>query len=323
LAQVLRALHDNFKAQDFPQVLVGLGGHNDAAVYRLNAEQALVATTDFFPPVVDDPYTYGAIAAANSMSDVYAVGGEVLFALNITAFPDDLDYAILARILQGGADKVAEAGGVIVGGHTLTDKEPKYGLAVTGLVHPDRYLTKGGAKPGDVLALTKALGVGLITTALKRGIAEAAHVDAAVQSMLRLNRHAAHLALRFDAHAATDVTGYGILGHALEMAESSGARLRFRMSDLPLLPGTRECVVRGAFPGGLWRNRDHVLPHLTMGESVSEADQMILFGPETSGGLLLALEPERARQLLAQAQSDGQAAWMVGEVVEGEGVEVT
>jgi selenide,water dikinase len=309
-----------FKPEDYPRVLVGLDGHNDAAVYRLNDEQALVATTDFFPPVVDDPYTFGAIAAANSMSDVFAVGGEVLFALNIVAFPDGYDSAILSDILRGGSQKVIEAGGVIVGGHTVTDKEPKYGLAVTGLVHPDRYLTKGGARPGDALVLTKPLGVGLITTALKRGLADPAHVDAAVQSMMFLNRHPSHLALFFGAHACTDVTGFGILGHGLEMAESSGVALRLRMSDLPLLPGTRDYVAKEAFAGGLWRNRDYVLPHTRFAGAVSEADRMILFDPETSGGLLIALAPEQAGQYVAQAHADELEAWIIGDVVEGTGL---
>lgn len=319
---MLRPIHNLFRPVDYPSVLVGLDGHNDAAIYRLNDDQALVATTDFFPPVVDDPYTYGAIAAANSMSDVYAVGGEVLFALNIVAFPDDQDYAILTEILRGGSDKVIEAGGVIVGGHTVTDKEPKYGLAVTGLVRTDRYLTKRGAQPGDALILTKSLGAGLITTALKRGVAEAAHVEAAVHSMMRLNRHSSHLALLFGAHACTDVTGFGILGHALEMAESSRMRVRLRMSDLPLLPGTRECIAQQAFAGGLWRNRDYVLPHIHFAESITTDDKMILFDPETSGGLLIALEPDRARQYVEQATVDGLSAWIVGEVIEGAGIEV-
>ncbi len=319
---MLRPLHNLFKREDYPSVLAGLDGHNDAAVYRLNDEQALVATTDFFPPVVDDPYTYGAVAAANSMSDVYAVGGEVLFALNIVAFPDTLDYAILSEILRGGGEKVIEAGGVIVGGHTLTDTEPKYGLAVIGLVRPDRFLTKRGARPGDALVLTKALGSGLITTALKRGVADVAHVEAAVGSMMQLNRHPSHLALFFDAHACTDVTGFGLLGHALEMAESSRVALRLRMADLPLLPGTREYVAKEAFPGGLWRNRDHVLPHVRFADSISGDDQMILFDPETSGGLLLALDPARAAQYVEQAQADGLAAWIVGEVVAGSGLQV-
>lgn len=320
--QVLRPLQNLYRPENYPQVLVGLDGPNDAAIVRLNDDVALVATTDFFPPVVDNPYTYGAIAAANSMSDVYAVGGEVLFALNIVAFPDGYDYAILSEILRGGAEKVIEAGGVIVGGHTVTDKEPKYGLAVTGLVRPDRFLTKRGARPGDLLVLTKPLGVGLITTALKRGVAEAAHVETAVQSMMRLNRHPSHLALLFEAHACTDVTGFGILGHALEVAESSGVRLRFRMTELPLLPGTRDYVAKEAFAGGLWRNRDYVLPHVRFDPSVAEADQMILFDPETSGGLLIALEPDQARRYVDQAKVDAVDAWIVGEVVAGSGIEV-
>jgi len=315
-------MHNLFKPGDYPQVLVGLDGHNDAAIYRLNDEQALVATTDFFPPVVDDAYAYGAIAAANSMSDVYAAGGEVLFALNIVAFPEGLDHAILSEILRGGSEKVIEAGGVIVGGHTVSDKEPKYGLAVTGLVHPDRFLTKRGARPGDRLILTKPLGVGLITTALKRGIADAAHVEAAVQSMVQLNRHASHLALRFGAHACTDVTGFGILAHALEVGEMSGAGLRFKMPDLPLLPGTRDYVAKEAFPDGLWRNRDYVLPHVRFAESIGEEDKLILYGPETSGGLLIALAADRAQAYVEQAREDGMDAWTIGEVVAGSGIEV-
>ena len=319
---MLRPLHSLFKPGDYPHVLVGLEGHHDAAIYRLNDEQALVATTDFFPPVVDDPYAYGAIAAANSMSDVYAAGGEVLFALNIVAFPEGLDYAILSEILRGGSEKVIEAGGVIVGGHTVSDKEPKYGLVVTGLARPDRFLTKRGARPGDRLILTKPLGAGLITTALKESVAEAAHVEAAVHSMMQLNRHASHLALRFGAHACTDVTGFGLLGHALEVAEMSGAGLRFRMAALPLLPGVRECVARETFPGGLWRNRDYVAPHVRFSESIGDGDKLILYDPETSGGLLIALEPEPADEYLEQARTDGMSAWAVGEVVAGSGLEV-
>src|SRR5512136_468269 len=189
-----------FDARNFPQVLVGLDGPDDAAVYQLNSEQAIVSTIDFFPPVVDDPYTFGAIAAANAMSDVYAMGGEVLFALNLAGFPEDLDRSILSEILRGGAGKVREAGAIVVGGHTVTDQEPKYGLAVTGIVHPAHILTKGSAQVGDRLVLTKPLGVGLITTALKREQAAPGHVEAAVKSMSALNRHASHLAHRFQAH---------------------------------------------------------------------------------------------------------------------------
>ena len=303
-------------------MLVGLDGPDDAGVYQLNDEQAIVSTVDFFPPVVDDPYTFGSIAAANAMSDVYAMGGEVLFALNLAAFPDNLDRSILTEILRGGAEKVAEAGAIVIGGHTISDDEPKFGLAVTGLVHPAHVLAKGGAQPGDVLVLTKPLGVGLITTALKNGLADPAHVEGAVQSMARLNRHAAHLAQRFEAHACTDVTGYGILGHGLEMANASRVMFRLRMADIPLLPGAREYAEREIFPGGLGRNRDWVLPHTRFADSIDAAQRALLFDPETSGGLLIALDPAQAQLFLAQAQADGLPARMVGEVVSGEGLEV-
>ncbi len=304
-------------------MLVGLDGPDDAAVYQLNDEQAIVSTIDFFPPVVDDPYPFGSIAAANAMSDVYAMGGEVLFALNLAAFPDDLDRSILTEILRGGAEKVAEAGAIITGGHTVSDKEPKYGLAVTGLVHPARILTKGGAQPGDLLVLTKPLGVGLITTALKRQAADSAHVQAAVKSMSTLNRHASHLAQRFQAHACTDITGFGILGHGLEMTNASHVMFRLHFGDLPLLPGTIEYAEREIFPGGLTRNRDFVLPHVRFADRITTVQRAILYDPETSGGLLIALDPEQARSYVAQAAIDGIDARIIGEVVEGADIEVT
>ncbi len=214
LERIVEPIRGSFQAADFPDLLVGLHAADDAAVYRLNDRQAIISTTDFFPPVVDDPYDFGAIAAANALSDVYAMGGEVLFALNLVAFPDTLDMVILQEILRGGAEKVAEAGAVIVGGHSVNDKEPKYGLAVTGIIHPDAIKQKGGALPGDVLLLTKPLGVGVITTALKRDLAAAEHLQAAVESMKRLNRDAARAALATDVHAMTDITGFGLLGHA-------------------------------------------------------------------------------------------------------------
>ncbi len=319
---MLRPLQHIFDTQNFPQVLVGLDGLDDAAVYQVNDEQAIVSTIDFFPPVVDDPYTFGSIAAANAMSDVYAMGGEVLFALNLAAFPDDLDRAILSEILRGGAEKVREAGAIIVGGHTVTDKEPKYGLAVTGIVHPAHILTKGGAQPGDLLVLTKPLGVGLITTALKRGQADPSHVEAAVRSMGMLNRHASHLAQRFAAHAGTDVTGYGILGHGLEMTRASSVMFRLRFDDIPLLPGAREYAEQEVFPGGLHRNRDFVLPQVRFAAAIDAATRAILFDPETSGGLLIALDPDQARSYVAQAEVDGIAASIIGEVAEGSGIDV-
>jgi len=319
---VLRPLQNVFDARNFPQVLVGLDGPDDAAVYQLNDEQAIVSTLDFFPPVVDDPYTFGAIAAANALSDVYAMGGEALFALNLVAFPDDLDRAILIEILRGGAEKVREAGAIIIGGHTVSDKEPKYGLAVTGLVHPAHILAKGGAQPGDLLVLTKPLGVGLITTALKRQAADPAHVEEAVKSMSILNRHAAHLAQRFQAHACTDITGFGILGHGLEMTSASNVMFRLRFVDIPLLPGAIEYAEQEIFPGGLNRNREFVLPHVHFADRITAAQRAILFDPETSGGLLMALDPEQARSCVAQAEVDGIDARVIGEVAEGFGIRV-
>lgn len=295
-------------------MLVGLVAADDAAVYRLNETQALINTTDFFPPVVDDPYDFGSIAAANALSDVYAMGGEVLFAINLVAFPDDLDRAILREILRGGAEKVAEAGGVIAGGHSVVDREPKYGLSVTGLVHPERILTKGGAQPGDRLFLTKPLGVGVVTTAVKRGEASAADTRAAVDSMSALNRAAARAAQNVGAHAATDITGFGLLGHAHEMAHLGHVSFAFDLPSLPWLPGARDYGSAGAFPGGMDRNRDYFKPWVTF-ENVAPLDQALLWTPETSGGLLVALSPEASDAFMAQMPD----AIAVGDVQPGDG----
>jgi selenide, water dikinase len=319
---VLRPLHNLFDARDFPHVLVGLDGPDDAGVYQLNDDQAIIATTDFFPPVVDDPYTFGSIAAANAMSDVYAMGGEVLFALNLAAFPENLDRSILTEILRGGAEKVKEAGAIVIGGHTVNDNEPKFGLAVTGIVHPHKILRKAGAQVGDALVLTKPLGVGLITTALKRQQADQSHVDAAIKSMSTLNRHAMHLATRFGAQACTDITGYGILGHSLEMADASHVMFRLQMQSIPLLPGTRHYAEQKIFPGGLSRNRKFVEPRTKFADSIDATNRSILFGPETSGGLLIALPADRAELLIAQAQSDGIDARIIGAVRNGSGIEM-
>src|SRR5438309_520172 len=238
LAQVLRPLTI---ANIPPELLVGIHVADDAAVYRINEQQAIISTADFFPPVVDDPYVFGAIAAANATSDVYAMGGQVLMAINLVAWPDNLDYAILSEILRGGADTLAQAGGVIAGGHTVTDKEPKYGLAVTGMVHPQHILTKGGAKPGDLLVLSKPLGTGLITTAHKREEVAENDLDAAIVSMMQLNREASQALLEAGAgvHAVTDITGFGLLGHGGEMAAQSLVGICFQFGALPLLPGAR------------------------------------------------------------------------------------
>lgn len=291
---------------------------DDAAVYKLNDQQAIISTTDFFPPVVDDPYDFGAIAAANAMSDVYAMGGEVLFAINLVAFPDDLvreESGILQAVLRGGADKVKEAGGVVVGGHSVNDKEPKYGLAVTGVVHPDQIKIKGGARPGDVLLLTKALGVGVVTTALKRQITKNEDVAAAVASMKRLNRQAAQAAIQAQANALTDITGFGLLGHAYEMASQSGVDCHIFASKLPWLPGVFHYGELGAFPGGMGNNMQFFSPHVTFAEAIPQLWQDALFTPETSGGLLAAVSPKNVDTFLHNCET----AVVIGEVVPGKG----
>ena len=290
---MLRALDNLFPAEHHPNLLVGLGSPDDAAVYRLNDEQALIQTVDFFTPIVDTPYEYGAIAAANALSDVYAMGGEVLFALNIAALPPDLPTDMMAEILRGGADVVRSVGAAIAGGHTIQDKEPKYGLAVTGLVHPDRILTKGGARPGDALVLTKPLGTGTITTALKRGQVAPAHLDAAIASMMRLNRVASQAAQAAGARSATDITGFGLIGHASEMAEAAGVRFRIRFDALPWLPGALGYAEAWVFAGGAHNNHAFYNPLVTYTRPVLDWQETLLHDPQTSGGLLVAVAPER------------------------------
>ena len=309
-------LRGMFQADDFPDLLVGLAAADDAAVYRLNDEQAVISTTDFFPPVVDDPYDFGAIAAANALSDIYAMGGRVLFAVNLVAFPDNLDKDILREILRGGADKVAEAGGIIAGGHSVSDKEPKYGLAVTGIVHPDRIMTKGGAQPGDMLLLTKPLGVGVITTALKREQADGNHVAAAVASMKGLNREAADAAQAADAHAMTDITGFGLLGHAREMAVQGAVDFRFRLGALPWLPGALQYGEAGAFPGGMGNNAHHFGAWIAFADEIDYLYRDMLFTPETSGGLLVAVEPDKVNTYIQRVPD----VVVIGEVVAGNGL---
>jgi len=318
LAQVLRPLTSQAAP---PELLVGLQAVDDAAVYRVNDEQAVISTADFFPPVVDDPYTFGAIAAANAMSDVYAMGGQVLMAINLVAWPDDLEPAILSEILRGGADTVAQAGAVIAGGHTVTDKEPKYGLAVTGIVHPDHILTKGGAQPGDYLVLGKPLGTGLITTAHKFDKVEAGDLDAALQSMKQLNRRASQslLLLRQGVHAATDITGFGLLGHAWEMASQSLAGMRFQFDALPLLPHARHYAELSCITGGARRNETYLSPHVHIDERLDQFDRELLWDPQTSGGLFAAIDPKSWPALAAFAPEV--MFWHIGEVTERAGDE--
>lgn len=290
-------MREMFRAVDYPDLLVGLAAADDAAVYRLNDQQAIISTTDFFPPVVDDPYDYGAIAAANAMSDIYAMGGEVLFAINIVAFPDTLEKSILSEILRGGAEMVAEAGGIVVGGHSVNDKEPKYGMAVTGIIHPDAIKQKGGARPGDRLVLTKPLGTGVITTALKSGIAGSDHVRVAVNSMKRLNRQSSLAAVSASAHAMTDITGFGLLGHGHEMAHLGNVDFRFNLASIPWLDGAIEYGEAGAFPGGMGNNTTYFGRWVTFSSSINNLYRDLLFTPETSGGLLIAIPPEKLSTL--------------------------
>jgi len=324
LAAVLRPLQARFRPADFPNLLVGLGAPDDAAVYRLNATQAIVQTVDFFPPVVDDPYWFGAIAAANALSDIYAMGAEPLFALNLCAFPEDLDPDVISEILRGGADKVAEAGIAIAGGHSVKDREPKYGLSVTGLIHPEALMAKGGARVGDALLLTKPLGVGVLTTALKReAITDMAHLEIAIASMARLNRNAARAARSVGATAATDITGFGLIGHALEMAGQAKVGFEIAWDALPFLPGALAHAEQWIFPGGAETNARSARPETRFARKLADWQEMLLFDPETSGGLLLSVAPERAGEIIAQMSAAGEEAWTIGSVVAGGGIVVS
>jgi selenide,water dikinase len=324
----LQDVLSGLKQHEHADLLVGLGRSDDAAVYRITDELAIVSTVDFFPPIVDDPYLYGAIAAANSMSDVYAMGGQVLFALNVAGFPREMPKGIIAAVFKGGADKVLEAGGVVAGGHTVVDAEPKYGLAVTGKVHPKCILIKGGLRPGDRLFLSKPLGTGVVATAAKNDVCDPAVLAGAVQSMLRLNRVAAEVAMEAGARGATDITGFGLLGHAAEMVEASGAGVALRLGELPILPGALELAEKGTFSGGMSRNRKHLeetlgaSQRLSLGPSVSKAQAGLLFESETSGGLLFAVAAENARLVKDGFERRGEPCWEVGEVTTEAGLSV-
>lgn len=307
-------LGELFQPKDYPALLAGLSAPDDAAVYRLSESQAIISTVDFFPPVVDSAYEFGAIAAANALSDVYAMGGEPLFAINLAAWPEDLDPALLSEVLRGGAEKVKEAGAAIAGGHTITDREPKYGLAVTGLVHPDRLFTKGGCRPGDELILTKPLGTGTITTAIKYGRVEGGDAEACLASMMRLNRDAARRAgsLSPAVRGATDITGFGLIGHAHEMAHLSDCSFVIQFDTLPWLPGAGKYAEQGIFPGGAGRNERYYGQWLKIERKLADWERTLLFDPQTSGGLLIALPSAQADSFLRQLP-----AWRVGAVVDG------
>lgn len=305
------------------ELLVGLAPPDDAAVYRLGEDLAVMATLDFFPPLVDDPFDYGAIAAANALSDVFAMGGRVLFALAIAALPEDLPPDALEAIFAGAAAKVREAGGVLAGGHTIRDREPKYGLAVVGAAHPDRLMRKGGARPGDVFLLTKPLGTGLLVSGARQGRTQPTWVAAATRSMLTLNRKAAEILVGHGIQGATDISGFGLLGHGLEMARAGGFRLSFAAGSLPALEGALALARSGLETDGAGHNRRFVAASLTVTSGVPPESVALAHDPQTSGGLLAAVPEALVGVVRAELAAAGVDAWVVGRVVDGEvGVEL-
>ena len=306
--------------QHDPNVLVGFDHADDAGVYQISPDQALVQTVDFFTPVVDDPYIFGQIAATNALSDVYAMGGRPLTSLALVCFPEKADLEILERILAGGLSKMIEAGCTVIGGHSIRDEETKFGYAVTGLVHPKKILANTGAQPGDTLILTKALGTGVISTAIKNSKAEAAWIDAAVQSMTTLNKPAAELigSREYRIHAMTDVTGFGLIGHAREMALASNVALRLFSQDIPILPGAMECIRAGQIPGGLKANREFAECVVGYESGVSDELKTLLFDPQTAGGLLLSVAERDGEELVVEMQSAGIPARAIGKITESQ-----
>lgn len=310
--EVLRNLP---RTQPNPDLLVGLDTSDDAGVYRLSDELALVQTVDFFTPIVDDPYDFGQIAAANAISDIYAMGGKPLTVLNIVAFPiSTLDKRVLSEILRGAADKVHEAGATLVGGHSIDDKEPKFGLAVTGLVHPDKVRTNAGAKPGDRLILTKPIGVGILTTSIKKDQLTLEETKYLTKVMSTLNKKAAEIMEPYSVNACTDVTGFGLIGHALEMAKGSKVGVKIHHKEVPLLPKVRELAAKGFVPGGTKNNFVHVQNDVTFPDEMDQIDRYILCDAVTSGGLLISVVGEQAGNLLQKLKEAGVDASLIGEI---------
>ncbi len=306
------------------ELVVGLEVADDAAVYSVAPDMAIVQTVDFFPPIVDDAYASGQIGAANAMSDVYAMGGEVLFALNIAAWPEEVPIEQLEELFAGAVDKVREAGGVVAGGHTVIDREPKFGQSVTGRVDPRRMLLKAGLRPGDELWLTKPVGTGILTTAHKRQQISVEDLASVIASMVALNRSAAQAAIAAGLHAGTDVTGFGLAGHAHEMAERSGVEVRIDASAVPLLPGARKHAEAGVDFGGMQRNREHFVDGgLVRLEGLDEAAVLLMIDPQTSGGLLLGVPAAHREAFERERAARGVTAWRIGEVREGRGVVFT
>lgn len=324
LMDVINPFGNVFKQSDYPDLLIGLEKADDAAVFKLNDNQALVFTTDFFPPPVDDPYDYGAVAAANSISDVFAMGGKPLMALNVTALPADLPKDVISEIFRGGAEKAQEAGCPIVGGHTIRDNEPKYGLAVVGMVHPDKILYKGKLSIGDKIVLTKPIGFGVTVTASKVGLADPEDLKTIINWMKTLNKKASELAVDMGCQTGTDVTGFSLLGHSWEIIRNSdpGIGLRYEYDAIPFTPNYEKYIEMGMFSAGANENYNFYLDHVKFAEHIDENHQMILFDPQTSGGLLLGVKPDRIDEFMKKATEDGQFARVIGEAVEGNGIEV-
>ena len=317
-AGVLAQLLEGIRVHEDPNLLVGFDKSDDASVYKVSDDLALVQTVDFFPPIADDPYLFGQIAATNALSDVYAMGGEPKLCLNIMAIPESMPKEAVHQLLRGGYDKVYEAGALITGGHSILDEEPKYGLAVTGFVHPDKILTNSGARPGDVLLLTKPLGIGVLTTAAKADMASPAAVALAQQVMTTLNKSARDAMVQYRVHACTDVTGFGLLGHACEMAQGSGVELELRVEDIDLIPEAVELARMGILPAGMYRNRAFAEGEVDAG--VTElCKQDLLYDPQTAGGLLMAVDPADADALLAELRRCVPSAQRIGVVQEYQG----
>lgn len=315
---MLRPLQNLFKPVDYPDLLVGLGSPDDAAVYRLDDDRALIFTADFFTPIVDDPYDYGAIAAANALSDVYAMGGQPILALNLVAFPTRLPIEILTEVISGMAYTVRAAGAVIAGGHSIQDEEPKVGLCVVGMGKPKELLTKAGAKDGDILVLTKPLGSGIITTVAKVDRAAPEHLAKAVRWMKRLNQNAGASAVAAGVQCGTDITGFGLLGHAWEMAEASGMGMRIDLGRVPFLDGAQRYADDGLFPGGTCTNQETYQAHVRVPHDVCDGDCMLLFDAQTSGGLLLSVPSDKLSRFRVEMEMRGETWWEIGQVIAGQ-----
>jgi len=317
---VLRPIKDAFLPADYPDLITGLDQPDDSAVWKLDDNRGLVVTTDFFTPIVDDPYDYGQIAAANSLSDIYAMGGKPFLALNIAALPPQLPAEIASEILRGGADKAKEAGVVIAGGHTIQDKEPKYGLIALGFAPLDRILTKGGLHSGDVLFLSKPIGSGVIASAIKKEKIDPADAEETIAWMKKLNQSAAELALEHGAMAATDITGFSLLGHGWEMAKASGVGLQIEFGAVPFFPHTAALAKEWCFAGGAFSNREYFEKHVRFPAGMPEDKMMTLFDPQTSGGLLFGISSQKADVCVKAARQAGLPLWRIGSVTDGDAI---